>query len=341
MALLLCDSFERYADFDDFKAVHGSGSQSGTWTFPADGRFGGGEKVFQAGQNFISNFRGFGSIAENNVFFLHFAVKPDITDDQPSDSWTMASAREAGDNKDHININRRGPDTIELRRGGVLLESATVVGVLQNDSWHWIEAKLKIHDSTGSWQVKVDGVEVLNGTGDTRNGGVTGDFDELRLTGLNKANSIQFDDLVVWDDTGTTLNDFPATELRVEILRPDSAGASAQFTPIGLAANWQNLDKADVPTVLGSNYNESNTVTNKDTVNMDAGGLSGDPLGVRLMIAALKEGAGARSVKTVLRSGAGTEVDGAEFALGTGLEFHATAHDLEPGGAAWDNTYRS
>lgn len=337
MAGIFCEGFEGYGAFADFTQVHGTGGNSGTWTFPSSGRFDS-LTVMQGGQGFIANMRGFPAVTVGATFFVHAACFFGVTTDTPS-THSILDLREISGARVHLRISRPGPDSIEIYRRTTLLESASIAGVLSNNSWHVIQIKGNIHDSTGSYEVKVDGVVVLSDSGiDTRDAG-SGDFDELRVS-CNTAfpNTSAFDDLVIWNTVAGGPTDYPPTEFRVSRLQPSGAGNSADFTPQGQTNNWENLDKSTVPTALGSDFNESNVVTNKDTVAMDDTSLTGDPQFIQVRYLGLKDGGGARSVEGVLRSGGGTEAQGAVFALGTGLEAHFDVFDVEPGGAAWTNT---
>ena len=337
MAGLFCEGFQAYADLTDCESVHGSGGNSGAWTFPADGRHDAAETVARGVLGGILNLRQFAPIPAGTDFFVHAACEFAVTTDTPS-THSIIDLRESSGGRVHIRISRASADTIEIYRRTTLLESVTISGVLSNNSWHIIEAKINVHDSAGTYEVKVDGVTVLSGTSvDTRDAG-TGVVDELRLScNTAQANSNSFDDVVLWDTAAGSVDDF-VSELRVEQLDPSAAGSNSDFSNVGQSTNWENLVKDPIPNSLGSDYIESNVVTEKSTVAMTNGAISDAPLFVQLMYGALKEGAGSRSAQGIVRSSGGTEATGAANALGTGLAFYTDIFDDEPGGAAWNNT---
>lgn len=332
MAGILCESFGAYGDFDDFKSVHGTAAHVGTPTFPNGGRHDAGKPVLQGGAGIFTSLTTFPAPPLGTDFYFHFAYKPDV--DVDAGEFQFCEFREIGPNKVHIALRRELDDTIRIYKRTTLLESATISNVLVNGSWHIIEGKLNIHDTTGTWLIKVNGVTVLSGSAaDTRDAG-TGVVDSIRLMCNSSSNSTSFADVVLWNDTAGGPTGFQG-EQQVTHHTPTGAGNSAQFTVVGASTNWEALDNRPTPNVLGSDYIESNTVGHKDTVAMDDTTLTDDPLFVRARYAALKNGAGARSVQSVLRSSGGTEATGAANSLGTGLAYFADVFDVEPGGAAW------
>src|SRR4051812_18425242 len=69
---------------------------------------------------------------------------------------------------------------IVTRSPSTLLATGTTL--LGQSTWHWIEIKATIADAGGTAIVKVDGVEEINFTGDTKNAGTLTTISTVRLS---------------------------------------------------------------------------------------------------------------------------------------------------------------
>ena len=79
------------------------------------------------------------------------------------------------------------------------IASATVA--LTQNQWYYIECQAKLHDTTGSVIVRIDGVEVINSTGlDTKNAGDSSVYERLRLATFGSSRTGQWDDLYLRND---------------------------------------------------------------------------------------------------------------------------------------------
>jgi hypothetical protein len=75
-----------------------------------------------------------------------------------------------------------------------------------------------------------------------------------------------------------------------------------QFTPVGLATNWQNA--ASYPPVPGTNYNASSVPGNQDTFVLQQIDTNDVVFGVHVKPLIYKSDAGARTAASVLKSAA-------------------------------------
>ena len=102
---------------------------------------------------------------------------------------------------------------LAILRGTTVLEE-TVGLNLGADIWYYIELKILIHDSTGTYDLVVDGISVLSDVNqDTRNGTPTevNRFDFLGSGTIDPA----IDDIYILDDAGSDNVDFLG-DVRVE-----------------------------------------------------------------------------------------------------------------------------
>lgn len=203
---------------------------------------------------------------------------------------------------------------LRLWRGDQTTLLATSTIALPTGSWNFIELKTTIHDTTGSLELRVNGVTVATYAGDTKYSSTIGTARSIRLSGGVYSSSLYgwIDDLYVCDGTGTTNNDFLG-DCRVDTLYPNGVGNSAQFTPTGSATNWENVD--DVPSDEDASYNASDTVGSIDSFAFtDMAVLTASVFGVQANILARKDDAGTRTLRAIARVG-GTNYEGSDLPL--------------------------
>ena len=117
-------------------------------------------------------------------------------------------------NVKHITIGVGTTGAISVFRGsqtGTLL-GTTATPVITASAWHHIEVKVTINDTTGSVEVRVNGVTKLSLTGVDTCASANVAYAQIGFANNVSAGQYQraFDmkDLVVWDTTGSQNNDF-------------------------------------------------------------------------------------------------------------------------------------
>jgi len=245
----------------------------------------------------------------------------------------------------HIYIRRLSTNAINVYRGdgisgnlgspsGTVI-ATTAAGVLDGN-WRYVEVYALIHATTGRVTVRVDGVTVLDFTGNTRNGGTSTNIDAIRFrSGMYFASNnckISLDDLYVCDATGTTNNTFLG-DVRVQSLLPMGAGSSTQLTPTGSANNWQNVN--EVP-FNNATYNASSTVGQRDTYALsDLVANTTTIYGTQSVAHMQKSDAGLANAKIALKSGASVYYDATQ-SLGSSTTAYTQVHETDPAtAAAW------
>ncbi len=222
--------------------------------------------------------------------------------------------------------------------GGTSLGSSAS-GLLVVDTWNFVEAKVVLHDSTGSVTVKINGTTVLSLTGvDTKNGGTKTVLDSVQFPlspAGNNNNSHYIDDIYIANAAGSANNDFIG-DLRVRALFPNGNGNSSQM--VGSDGNsTDNYLLVDDATPNTADYVGSPTLNNKDTYAFDdLPDTSGTVVGLQLEALATKTDAAARSLALVTRSGS-TDYDGSDVALALGSNTYIQQiRETDPAtGVAW------
>lgn len=184
--------------------------------------------------------------------------------------------------------------------------------------WNFVEIRVKIHDSAGEVQARVNGVTVATITGvDTKATSNTW-WDKLLLRpspdGISNAPIIQLDDLY-YCDTTMGAGTFPANtflgDAKVVTLFA-TGNDSVQWTPLS-GTNYQMIDEQAMDG--DATYNYETTAGDQDTFVFE-------PLesvitviyGVQVTYAARKDDAGMRVTKSVAKVG-GTSYFGADKSL--------------------------
>ena len=141
--------------------------------------------------------------------------------------------------------------------GGNTLLATTANPVLATNTWHYLEAKVVCHDTTGSYEVRLDGQTILSGSSvDTRG---TGDS---RYALFQLQNYYQcIDDIYICDTDGTINNDFLGRVV-IEGILPNADGDSTDWTPASGSDNYAMVD--DIPPDDDTSYVESGTEGDED-----------------------------------------------------------------------------
>lgn len=213
---------------------------------------------------------------------------------------------------------------------------ATSTAVITQNTWYYLEGKLSIDDTTGSLQLLLDGVEVINVSGiDTKFTTMAG-TDRIRFSGG------LFDDVYIEDTTdgtgsqGHAFDDFLG-DVTCEVIRPTGNGASSDFTGSdgNSTDNYLLVDDAPGPDD-DTTYVASATPTDKDLYEYGSiAATSGSIYAVQTLPWIRKDDAGARTFKAVARLSGGTEEAGAETSLNETYGFRAEMRTQKPGGGDW------
>jgi hypothetical protein len=267
-----------------------------------------------------------------DTIIVGFALRVTNND---SGSVCLCSLQENGTRHSELWMST-GTTTYNLiaTRAGTTLGTATAA--ITDGTWMYVEFKTTIHDTTGTFIVKVNGVEVLNlSSQDTRNGG-TGYVDQVALgnpNGNNSNHTIDFDDWYVLDDTGSAPNNDFLGDVRVAALLPNGAGNSTQMTA-SAGSNYQTVDE-NTPNG-DTDYVSETTVGEKDTYTMTNLPTNADAVyGVKEAVYARKDDAGAVTLRQVIRTG-GTDYEGGDIALLDSYKFFQAIREQNPNTtAAW------
>lgn len=241
-----------------------------------------------------------------------------------------------GSTTTHLSLYVDSTGKLYLYRGtsaGTLLGSSAA-GVVTAGVWYYLELHAVIDNTVGEYEVRVDGVNVLSGSGaDTQNGGTA----PVTIFRVNRASTdvSYYDDVYCVTGDGVGVSGFQ-NEISIEGIRPNGNGNYSQL--VGQDGdstnNYQNVDELPFSSV---DYNGSSTPGNKDTYtygNLTA--TSGTILGSVLHYAAYKNAAGFIKGRGLFRIG-GTDYARADTPIlsGTVRKFSDVMEDSPATSSAW------
>lgn len=256
MALLWMDGFEGYGDTDG-QAVEGALARRytvvSTHDVKDDGRFGGWSLQPDNKNCSIKT----PSLTTDDTLITCFALKFPFAIDGISDWWLeLWSSGTVG-----MRLGADADGAMRVYLGGGEL-SRTVPGIINTERWHWVEFKVVCDNTTGSYELKVDGNTVLSASGiDTQSN--LAYYDQVLLTGadLSATETPRYDDFFVMDSTGSDHNDFVG-QLRITAIVPDGDTATVNWTTSSGSNHWELVDDLDPDD--DTTYVEDTVSTNKD-----------------------------------------------------------------------------
>jgi hypothetical protein len=312
--ILLLDSFDRYADTSpgDIASVWSSGGGTGP------GRFFGGKCG-----GFYSFANGGGRSFRYSKTYQFQACMGSAVKLENLDAPIFTIARSAVLDPLTLWIDVTGRMKIyagtggAFGPGGTLLATGNEINTMVPAAWHYVEYAVGVGVGPQNLRVWVDGAEVLNAYVATYN---NLGFDSFGLAFKNQSN--QYDDF--YAKNGLT----PLGEIKIETLDliADTVDAGWGVNDGGLG--FSKLNEAQVDNDL--TYIYSNTPGARSI--FEVRNLSETPeaiKAVQVRTYARKLDAGYRSLKSVLKSGAG-EGKGLENVLATTYTMHMDIHEKNP-----------
>lgn len=272
------------------------------------------------------------TIDAQGTWVVGFAMK---VDSLPASTVPFLQLLDAGTVQVDVRLVTDG--TLRVTRNGTTLGTSTFA--LSTGQFYYIEFKCVIHNSTGTYEVRVDGSTKVSGTGADTQNTANATANQISLGAINGSTvTTDFDDLYVCDGAGSVNNDFLG-DRRVDAYLPSGNGNSSQLTGSDGNSTDNYLLTDDNPANDDTDYVEHATVGNKDTYGMaDMSHTPSSISGVQVLASAKKDDAGARSIATVTRSGI-TDFDGATQPLSTSYAYYADIREVDPNtSAAWTKT---
>jgi hypothetical protein len=221
-----------------------------------------------------------------------------------------------------------GEVRFRLGSGTGTIVATSTDAFLSLDQWYFFEVRTSsFADSGGRLEVWIDGRQIIDFTGDTRNGtGSAEDVAVIRWGRVHNTGSGTWDVGQIYVANSTT----PLGPCRPVLLLPNAVGNSSVLTPSSTGDNYLMVDEA---TPDGdTTYVYSATEGDKDTYGLTnlSTATDYDVLGVQTVAYAKKSDAGFKYMRPIVRTG-GADYNGTSVALGEAYFSYMQVWDTNPG----------
>lgn len=329
MALIFIDGFDHYDDDEDAAGKYDSVSSTVT-TDTTEARTGiGAFKLSASGSQFTAD------VPDQTTYIIGYGFKLEST---PQTLGVRDLLQFSEDNVPlgmHLALEMTGDRRFRVSNKSV--GSEVVLGTTAEqfelwDGWHYIEFKVVVDSTSGSFELRFDEEIILSVSGvDTRNNNSGGHaplgvIKKIRWREIEGAvDKTFFEDLYICDTTGTKNNDFLG-DCQVTTIFPKADGALEDFTLSTGSDSFALVD--DNPPDDDSTHVESNTIGHKDSFDMDDVASITTILGVQLTEYA-RFLTGSASIKHLARVG-GTNYLGSIKVLAGTYDFHMHIYEDDP-----------
>lgn len=333
MSLLHCDGFDNLGPNDGGPAAYGkwyemvtaaggSGGGNAASRSLVAGRYGGAALQMYGQGGSLGTGSTYNTIdlgADTATFFVGFAWRETASAIGTGSPLVLATFYDNALTTTQLDLRTSGSNFLNLTRNGTVVCTSSATHSV--GAWHWVEVGAFISPTAGWCELKLNGVLVATyyGTTGTNRGNANGNtrattVNSIRfmrygaIAGNSQYADRSFDDLLIMNSSGATLNDHIG-ERRVVGLLPTGAGATTNLTRVGTAAtNWQAVNNnpldGDVTYVSSSVPGTYDTYALAD--------LPSSTTGVDAVVAepvARRDDVGVRDIVSVVRS-AGSEATG-------------------------------
>lgn len=237
------------------------------------------------------------SLTTDDTVVLGFAFRNPGNNDYPA--IALHSLEDRG-----MNVFVDGPaGELRVYRDGSLLGTTSGLGMVVGD-WYYIEFKVTTHNTTGSFELRVDGANVLSQSGIDTQPGANAFHDTFRCRGSG-GDDPEWDDIYFLDSTGSSNNDFLG-DVQVVGISPNGDDTANWSTSTPSANHYQNVD--DNPCDEDTSYVQESTADTTDLYDYEDVSPSGAIIGVQVNTVCRETDANGFELVTPVESG-GTQYD--------------------------------
>lgn len=307
MALIFTDGFDDYSVETDIANKWDTVDESNINYLPTSGRFGGGCVAIIDDDIGLAKYIPTTGVTGTSLFITASILINDSHDPGSEPLMWLNSP----DGVLQASLYLAG-GIIDVRRSS---SSGSVVGItstpLLADTWYTLEIEI-VCENSGSCIVRIDGVEVINATGDLRASGYTSGVSWIEFTGKDQPTNtgIYWDDIVIYDSSGSSFNSFIGPT-RIASIKPNAIGDDSDGIPT-VGNNYENVD--DIGSHDGDTTGVSfSTTGDKDLYHCES--LPVTPIDIKGVVVSAysrADGTTPREAKLKIKHG-GTEADGEDF----------------------------
>lgn len=216
--------------------------------------------------------------------------------------------------------------------------SITANGTVAPNVWYGMAVQITVGAGTaGSVALYLNGssTPIINSTGLNNSGSGNAYANQVSIgpSVTTLGNTTKYDDFYCFDGSGSSLNASLLGDARILTKMPSGAGTYTNWTPTGLATNWQNA--AVQPPSL-ADYNANNVAATKDSYATQLASLAVPPYFVVARASMERDDAGPHTPSLFVRSGSVDAVGVVTPALSAGYLFYDAVFRTDPStGLVW------
>lgn len=198
---------------------------------------------------------------------------------------------------------------IKIFRGSILINTINIQVSVK--TWQYIEVKVKINNTTGSYEIRKDGVVLVNISGIDTQETANAYINNIRIHA--KAGAYCYiDDVYILDDTGSQNNNFLG-DIKIISVKPNGDGNTFNFNIYPDAGEYHYQDVDDgTQSDDDTTYVESTTVGHIDLFNYENISNIGDIFGIEIYSDTKESDATNYNLKTRLRYSGSENTDGGQ-----------------------------
>jgi hypothetical protein len=267
-----------------------------TWKWDTGGNV---DAIFQTGRfgGLAANIAGSipltqGQLSAQTTRILGFAFQ--VVSGQAFNNNVIANFELNGTTQCDLRTTSGG--ALQVTRNGTGLGTSTVTMV--PGTWYYIEIKVTINTSTGSFDVHLNGNSIVSASG-VNTANATGTTTNQLLFGGGGGNYL-FDDVYILNLTGSSNTDFRG-DSRIITNLPNADGASSQWTPNSGSPHFSRVNEN--PPDSDTTYVSDSSSGDLDLYGFATITPTGPIYAVQTCIAARKDDTGVRQISESCRSG--------------------------------------
>ena len=232
-----------------------------------------------------------------------------------------------------VNLQLTAAGELAVYRGAVLLGTSSAVITI--NTWYYIEFKVKCNNTTGTYEVRLNGNNILSASGiDTRAG--AHDYHNVAKFSTAKVYTTYLDDIYIADSTGAQNNDFLGN-CRVDAILPNGDDtATFNFTSSG-GSHYFDVDEN--PADDDTTYIEDSVTGRKDLYDYAAIPSLGTIKGLEIKTTCRITDGTLHDLIMPIKSGGIESDDSAQTLTSTSYETKTRVSETDPStAAAWIET---
>jgi len=236
-----------------------------------------------------------------------------------------------------VNLHHEYGGDLGVYRGATQLGVTSGLGLVLN-TWYWIEFKVLCNGTTGTYEVRVGGVNKLSGTGANTKAGSNNFHNVVQFVVGPATGRCRYDDIYILDGSGSANNDFLGNRKVVALFPNADVGGYTDFTCSSGSTHYALVDEN--PVNDDTDYVEDGTSGHKDLWDYPSLTGTGSTVnGLEVHTMAKETDAQSMTLNTLIKSGATEDAGTGEVVGAMSYRSVRRISETDPDtGVAWTTT---